>query len=192
MEVVSGGDLSQHLEALLSLSCHPYLSSCTYYGGHVRGRLEPAALDYFFAVHDTIATAVADPGAAEVAALPAREHRGAASAEVAAFYPAARSHLLLFVNLLKCKELSLKQWENTNKMGQLVFKKRQNNVENIATSRAAAGFKPEMLPANAYTWRVVFGGQYSVQLCLLHHFSHCRAGPGHRGLHEKQGAVHEF
>jgi hypothetical protein len=24
MEVVSGGDLSQHLEALLSLSCHPY------------------------------------------------------------------------------------------------------------------------------------------------------------------------
>jgi hypothetical protein len=81
---------------------------------------------------------------------------------------------------LKCKELSLKQWKNTNKMGQLVFKKRQNNVENIATSRAAAGFKPEMLQANAYTWRVVFGGRYSVQLCLLHHFSHCCAGPGHR------------
>ncbi len=42
------------------------------------GRHELAALDYFPAVHVTIATAAVAPGAAEVAALPAREHRGAA------------------------------------------------------------------------------------------------------------------
>lgn len=97
MEVVSGGDLSQHLEALLSpLLPSMFIIMYLLQRPCVRGRHELAAFDYFFAVHDTIATAAADPGAAEVAALPAREHRGAASAEVAAFYrvrsPAARSH----------------------------------------------------------------------------------------------------
>ena len=106
IEVVPGGDMSQHLEALLSpLLPSIFIIMCSLRRPCVRRRHELAALHYLFAVHDTIATAAAAPGAAEVAALPAREHRGAASAEVAVFYPAARSVVTALAAIVPAMQL---------------------------------------------------------------------------------------